>query len=50
MADLPNHPTSCDKSANRSGSGFFLPFTMAFQPIFDIQSETVSHIKRSSVL
>ncbi|MDG1407768.1 MAG: EAL domain-containing protein [Octadecabacter sp.] len=41
MTDLPDHAPSCEKCANRDGVGFTVPFTMAFQPIFDIHTASV---------
>lgn len=41
MSLLPDHAPSCDRCANRDGRGFSKPFTMAFQPIFDVESGTV---------
>lgn len=41
MNQHPNHAPSCAYCADRDGTGFATPFTMAFQPIFDIQSGTV---------
>ncbi len=38
---LPDHAPSCDRCADRAGAGFDTPFTMAFQPIFDVQTRAI---------